>query len=219
MTVTGRLDQRLWWPHLARLPPIRNKDCWSSTMSEALAGQFLVAHKGLHDSNFFKTVVLMVEHGFSGAMGLVVNRPSSVTVAHVLAQHFNLPETDDLVYVGGPVQPAALFVLHNAPALDNEGTPVVPGLYIGSSAEVFERVVRSATEGMAGLDYRIFSGCAGWAPHQLEMEIDRGDWYVVPASAELILHDDPYDVWDLAMRKVHEANRILPSPMENPEWN
>ena len=86
-------------------------------MPKSLRGQYLISGKWLRDPNFYKTVVLMVEHNAQGAMGLVVNRPSSVTVAHALSEHFNLPETDDLVYVGGPVEPSALFVLHNCEEL------------------------------------------------------------------------------------------------------
>src|SRR3989304_1996646 len=126
--------------------------CWSEndqslairTMPNSLRGQFLIAGKRLRDPNFARTVVLIVEHGSEGAMGLVVNRPSSVTVAHALCEHFNIPETDDLVYVGGPVEPQNLFILHNAGHLDENENPVVPGLYVGSSPEVFETVVRSA---------------------------------------------------------------------------
>ena len=188
-------------------------------MSESLQGKFLIAGKALHDPNFFKTVVLIVEHGEDGAMGLVVNRPSSVTVAHALSEHFNLPETDDLVYVGGPVEPAALFVLHNAPQLDDKGTFVVPDVYVGSSAGVFERVVRAAVEGAADLHFRIFSGCAGWASDQLESEMARGDWFLHPASAEWIIHEDPYEVWDLLLQKSFEEKRILPHLTQNPEWN
>src|SRR4029079_3436482 len=117
-----------------------------------------------------------------GAMGLVVNRPSSVTVAHALSEHFKLPETDDLVYVGGPVEPSALFVLHNSEELSADETAVVPGVYVGSSAHVFQTVVRQAAEGDPDLRFRIFSGCAGWGPGQLDGEVARGDWYHQPAS-------------------------------------
>ena len=188
-------------------------------MSENLKGQILIAGKKLRDPNFFKTVVLMVEHSSEGAMGLVVNRPSSVTVAHALSEHFKLPETDDVVYVGGPVEPAALFVLHNAPELDEDAAPVLPGLFVGSSPDVFETVVRSVAEGNGHLKFRIFSGCAGWAPDQLETEMSRGDWYLYPANVDLILQDDPYDVWDQVLQKVYEINRILPHSTTDPEWN
>src|SRR5438132_1387425 len=111
-------------------------------MSDSLRGQFLVSARHLRDPNFHKTVVLLVEHADTGAMGLVVNRPSGVSVAQALSQHFELPETEDVVFVGGPVEDSALFMLHNAGDLDAAELPVIPGLYVGSSAEVFEDVVR-----------------------------------------------------------------------------
>ena len=188
-------------------------------MSQSLRGQYLIAGKWLRDPNFYRTVVLIVEHNSEGAMGLVVNRPSSVTVAHALSEHFNLPETDDLVYVGGPVEPSALFVLHNSEDLSPDEAAIVPGVYVGSSAHVFETVVRQAADGDPDLKFRIFSGCAGWGPGQLEGELARGDWYHQPASAQAVFFDDPYEVWDRAVRKVHKVERIVREVPVNPEWN
>lgn len=189
-------------------------------MSQCLCGQYLVAGRRLRDPNFYKTVVLIVEHGPEGAMGVVVNRPSSVTVAHALAEHFQLPETDDVVYVGGPVEPAALFVLHNAPELDTAERPVVPGLFVGSSAGVFESVVRSSADAdNSGVQFRIFSGCAGWGPGQLEGELARGDWHVVPATADSLFESDPYQMWDEQLHRFFERNRMLPHLVKDPEWN
>jgi putative transcriptional regulator len=188
-------------------------------MSDSLRGQCLVAGKRLRDRNFYKTVVLMVEHGEDGAMGLVVNRPSSVTVAHALSEHFKLPETDDLVYVGGPVEPSALFIVHNSIEFDQNEAPVIPGVYVGSSAEIFEQIVRSSAEGNPDLQFRIYSGCAGWGAGQLEGELARGDWHTLPAIDGSIFSDDPYLVWDEMMAKVHESSRILPQLSGNPEWN
>lgn len=188
-------------------------------MAGSLRGQFLIASNQLRDSNFYRTVVLMVEHGETGAMGLVVNRPSSVTIAHALSEHFNLPETDDVVFVGGPVEPAALFITHTAPELDSDEPAVVPGLFVGSSPGVFERVIRHAVGGHADCRFRIFSGCAGWGADQLEGEISRGDWWQMPGDMNLVLDEDPYDLWDLAARKVHQNNWIFNDPPENPEFN
>ena len=179
----------------------------------------MIANKHLKDTNFYKTVVLIVEHGDEGAMGVVVNRPSSVKVAHALAEHFDLPDDENVVYLGGPVEPGALFILHNATDLDEQEGPVVPGLYIASSAEVFENVVRAVAGGEVGLNYRVFCGCAGWAPGQLESELARGDWYLHPADPCSLFHVDPYELWDLEVSHVNEANRILPHTPSNPEWN
>jgi putative transcriptional regulator len=188
-------------------------------MSDSLRGDFLIACKGLRDPNFFKTVVLMVEDGPQGSMGLIVNRPSSFLVAHALSEHFKIPETKDLVYVGGPVEPTALFILHTFPDLEDESSKVIPGIFVGSSADSFATIVNNAVEGGNDSQFRIFSGCAGWAPGQLDSEIKRGDWCRQPATTELILHEDPYAVWDVLLEQVHEDNRTIPMTACNPEWN
>lgn len=176
----------------------------------------------MRDPNFFKTAVLMIEHGSDGAMGLVVNRPSSITVANALAGQIDLPQVEDLVYVGGPVEPAALIILHgesDAAAEDPDAPAVVPGLYVAGSADVFERIVSSLAEDEAQMRFRVFSGCAGWGPGQLEGELARGDWFVLPASADFVFHDDPYTVWDTLLTEVYRSKRLLEIPCEHPEWN
>src|ERR1700682_5169784 len=110
----------------------------STPMPEFLRGHFLASARNLRDPNFFKTVVLRIEHDENGSMGLVVNRPSGVTVASALSGHFDLPETDDVVFVGGPVEESSLFILHNADDLDTVEVPLIPGLFVGSNADIFE---------------------------------------------------------------------------------
>lgn len=188
-------------------------------MSQSLRGQFLVAARQLNDPNFFKTVVLMIEHGSDGAMGLVVNRPSTISVSNALCHHFDIADDGEMVYVGGPVDPAALFVLHNAEELECCEKAVVPGVFAGSSSEVFEEVVQGIQDQRPGLEFRVFCGCAGWGPGQLEGEIARGDWLTVPASADATFNADPYEVWDLCLANIFRANRILPHTVQNPEWN
>lgn len=188
-------------------------------MPESLRGHFLISAKHLRDPNFFKSVVLMVEHNDTGSMGLVVNRPSGVTVSHALAQHFSLPETEDLVYIGGPVEENALFILHNALDLDHDESPVIPGVYVGSSAEVFADVVRRAAEGEGDVQFRVYSGCAGWSPGQLEAEMDRGDWFVLPATEEVLFHEDPYAVWDETLFEFRKTHPLAPGAEGDPEMN
>lgn len=188
-------------------------------MPESLRGHFLISARQLRDPNFFKSVVLLVDHGETGAMGLVVNRPSDVLVAEALEQHFELPETEDLVYVGGPVEENALFMLHNSEDVDHSETPVIPGLFVGSSEEAFADVVRRSAEGDSDLKFRIYSGCSGWAPGQLEGELERGDWLISPACREFIFHTEPYEVWSLALRDFRKLHPLVPGAGENPELN
>lgn len=187
-------------------------------MPESLRGHFLIASCRLRDPNFFKTVVLIVEHNDECAMGLIVNRPSSVTVSNAMSGHCDLPETGEMVYCGGPVEAGTYFVLHNTQELDEAEGPVCGGLFVGNSPAVFDEIVRQASTSNA-MQFRVYSGCAGWGPDQLEGELERGDWFTVPASEEMVFHDDAYVVWDLLMRQVYEANRLVPQSSQNPELN
>jgi putative transcriptional regulator len=189
------------------------------TPNDSITGQFLIAGKQLRDPNFYRSVVLMVEHGESGSMGLIVNRPSDVSITQALSEHFDLPESDQVVYVGGPVEPAALFVLHSAGEFEDGGADVVPGIFVGSSPDVFERVIDQVTGGDSDLEFRVYAGCAGWAPGQLEEELGRGDWHLLPAEAAQILPADPYTLWDALVERIHETNRTIPPTPGNPEWN
>ena len=188
-------------------------------MPDTLRGRFLISAKHLRDPNFFKTVVFLLEHNQHGAMGLVVNRPSSVTVSQVLSEHFELPETGEVVFMGGPVEPGNLFILHNAEELDYSEEPPLDGVFVGCTKEVFQSVVEAVAEGDEAARFRVFSGCAGWSSKQLEGEINRGDWFIQDARPEYVFQKDPYELWDALTRNYQMAHRILPQRTEHPEWN
>ncbi|WP_437186817.1 YqgE/AlgH family protein [Planctomicrobium sp. SH668] len=188
-------------------------------MSTSLRGHVLVAGSHLRDCNFFKSTVLIVEDGLDGAMGLVLNRPTAVTVGNVLNGHLDLLENHSPVYTGGPVEPAALFIVHNSKELDPCELAVVPGVYMGSSAEVFESIVCHCGTGVSQFQYRVYCGCAGWGPGQLQDELDRGDWIVVPAHSDHVFSSDPYSLWDELYHQSLQSRRILPVACDHPEWN
>ena len=108
----------------------------------SLRGQCLIAAKTLRDGNFYKTVVLMLEHTGQGATGLVLNRPSSVRVAHALSGHFALPDTEEVVFIGGPVEPNALLILHDAESLGGADSSPAPGVPDRSATAVYVRARR-----------------------------------------------------------------------------
>lgn len=199
-------------------------------MAETFRGQMLIAARNLRDPNFFKTVVLIVEHNAEGAMGVVVNRPSGVTVAHALKKHFELPETGEMVHIGGPVERNALFILHNAEDLESPTTsdyvsdnappqPIIDGLFVGSSPDTFEHVIERAAANDPDLKYRVYFGCAGWGPDQLEGEIGRNDWLILPARAEYVFHPEPYDLWERAVAEHRQTSPVVPGAPANPELN
>ena len=182
----------------------------------SIKGRLLVAGPKLRERNFFKTVVLLLEHSEEGAMGLVLNRPSSLTVANALSGHLELCGCSEPLYSGGPVEPGDLFLLHSDRSLQRESHEVSEGLFATTSAEAFEKVLAKG-EGDAHL--RTLSGYAGWAGGQLESELAGGDWLVCDAEPMSVFETDPYELWDELKTRVVREHHLVPDEGGNPDWN
>lgn len=188
-------------------------------MSNSLRGQCLVAAKSLRDPHFYKTVVLMLEHGSQGATGLVLNRPSSVRVCHALSGHFNIAESDEPVFIGGPVEPTALVMLHDSEEVGSSESSPAAGVFVGGSAESFERVLMPDDDEDSSIRYRVFSGYSGWSVEQLESEIERGDWLLHTGSHSLVFETDPYEVYEVALEQVFKADSLMPYRVKDASLN
>ena len=161
-------------------------------------GKFLVASRRLRDPNFSETVVLLIEYGQDGAMGLVINRPSKVKLSTVFPDVKELKQRKDTIYVGGPVAVNQMLMLirsNQAPAASN---PVIENVYISSSWKVLEGLIKKAN---AEQRFRLFAGYAGWAPNQLDFERTRGDWHVLKADADSVFAHDPTALWQELIRR------------------
>ena len=188
-------------------------------MSESLQGKFLIASPNLRDPGFFRTVVLMLEHDAQNAMGLIINRPSSITIEAAMAELKQPSPTTDPIYTGGPVDTSALFILHSAGGELHQDSEVAAGIYLTGSNESFEALLNNPTSTEQPCLFRIYCGYAGWGPGQLESEIGRGDWRILPADSELVFGHDAYEVWEVCTQQIKMQNRLLPHDAKNPEWN
>lgn len=185
----------------------------------SLQGCFLVAGRHLRDPNFFRTVVLILSHSEEGAMALVINRPSAMTIGKALSQNGPVNDADAPVFVGGPVEPTALFIVHNCTKLAGDDREIAPGVFLAGSDLSFEAVVRSPAKEPVQQSFRLLSGYAGWSNGQLESELARGDWHILKADAGLVFEDDPYGVWEVCMRRIQRRTRPANSVVKNPELN
>lgn len=191
-----------------------------SDIGQFLQGHFLVAAHHLKDPNFFRTVVLLLEHNDDGAMGLVINRPSAMTIRKALTQSGDVNDADAPMFIGGPVETTSLFILHNCTSLASQDREVAPGVFLSGSETSFDTVVRTPPEvSKQPPRFRLLSGYAGWGPDQLESELARGDWYTLPADGALVLEDDPYGIWEICIRRIQRTMRIIRQEVRNPEWN
>lgn len=153
------------------------------------AGRFLVAGEHLRDPNFAKTVVLLLNYGDRGARGIIINRRTDVKLATVFPRISGLHQRPDTVYIGGPVARNQLLILLRADEPPRRADHVVHDIYVSTSRQVLVDVLNRA--GAA----HVYAGYAGWAPGQLDHEVSRGDWHVLPADAETVFSETPGEVW------------------------
>ncbi len=155
-------------------------------------GVFLVASRDLTDPNFRRSVVLLVAHGEDGAMGVVVNRPTPLTLRQVLPDIGELAERSDQLYIGGPVATSQITLLMRATAPPDNAEHVFRDVYFTGSLKTLMRHIRD--ENVAET-MQAYAGYAGWAPGQLEGEVKRGDWGLAEADVELLFSSSPETIW------------------------
>ena len=166
-----------------------------------LTGQLLVAAEEMSDPRFVRTVILMIRHDATGAMGLVVNRPIGDVPIARLIEGVGLDGAwvrgDIRLHYGGPVERRQVLTLHTTDYAI-EGTLRVAG---DTAVTGNPEILRAMGRGKGPKRHLVVLGYAGWAPGQLEGEMKAGGWFAVPADAA-ILFDDKYDTkWDRAMAR------------------
>jgi len=151
-----------------------------------LAQHFLIAMPNMVDPHFARTLTFVCEHNDQGALGVVVNRPTEMTLHSLLEQISISIDSDSLklipVHFGGPVQIDRGFVLH-APLGEWQSTLAVNSeIGLTTSKDILQAVARG--EGPPHI--LVTLGYAGWAPGQLEHELAQNAWLTVQASREVI---------------------------------
>ena len=179
---------------------------------ESLRGHLLVAAPGLVDPNFHRTVVLLGEHSDDGALGVVLNRESDVSVADAVPELDELLAADGVVHVGGPVQPQALVVLAEFSEPERASALVLDAIgFLPSEVDPDELGVLGRA--------RVFAGYAGWGPGQLENELAEESWIVEPALAEDVFTAEPGGLWNAVLRRKGGAFAVLASIPPDPTLN
>jgi putative transcriptional regulator len=174
---------------------------------ESLAGQLLISSPLLVDPNFRRTVVLMTHHDEEGAVGLVLSRPSELRIAEAIPDLGDLPYADEVVYIGGPVQPEAVVVLIELEEPRDDTEPIVGSVvYMPPDVDVDELAASRA---------RVFAGYSGWGPGQLEAELAEPAWIVAPAEPADVFAQDPDELWRTVLhRKGGKFSLIATMPFD-----
>jgi len=181
---------------LAPVPPgVTTTDTLAVRASSDVAlapGTFLVATRKLMDPNFARTVVLLIDYDTDGAMGVVINRETELTLSDALPE-LEPPEANDgTVFLGGPVSPQGLVLIVRSAENPGHSVRVIDEVWVSHSRDLLESLVADE-EGK--LEFRVYAGYSGWAPRQLDAEVARGDWHILPADANTVFSDRPARVW------------------------
>ena len=167
-------------------------------------GVLLVASPSLNDPNFHQTVLLIIEHGRGGTVGLILNRPTNVLLSEALPDYTVLKRTNYRLFAGGPVEQTRLVLLFRLTQLLPDTRQIVAGVYVGTP-RVLERIV---TQPRPTETFRAFAGFAGWAPGQLEHEMLEGAWGVLPSDALSIFDKDPATLWPDSISRLQAPKTI-----------
>jgi putative transcriptional regulator len=173
---------------------------------DSLRGHLVIAAPSLFDY-FRRTVVLVLEHTPEGAMGVVLGRETETLVADAVPPLAELADDDDVVYLGGPVAPESVVAVGDFEDPEEAGNRIVGSLGTldpdGDNGSL-RRV-------------RVFAGYAGWAPGQLDAELDGDAWIVQPADP-----DDPFlpgDIWSEALARKGGRYRLMATMPSDPSLN
>ena len=174
-------------------------------MSDSARGKLLVATPVVGDF-FHRTVVLVIEHGEDGAVGVVLNRPSEVLVADAVPALAASAGDEDVVHVGGPVATETVL------ALGDFSNPAEAGTHVTGTLGLVDPDDSAELRRL-----RVYAGHAGWGPGQLDGELEAGAWIVADVDA-----GDPFceeDVWPVVLRRQGGAYTLLSTMPEDPSLN
>jgi putative transcriptional regulator len=174
-------------------------------------GDILISEPFLHDPNFERSVILICEHNESGTFGLIVNKPTTLTLGDVLESKLN-PE--ERLYLGGPVEQNSLHILHDYKDLDG-AIQIGDNIYWGGDFEHFcaLHMIRNSEK------CRFIAGYSGWGFEQLLDEFKADTWWVYRGRPEVIFEYEPQQIWRKLVSAMGGKFRVFSNYPVNPRLN
>ena len=166
--------------------------------------QLLIAARTLQDPIFGRSVILLLEHTPQGAIGLMVNRPTEISLHEALPAMRPWAERSDRLFLGGPVETHLMAFLIRSEIQPPDSKHVFANVYASGDPEALVGVL----EGSIHQDhFRAYLGYAGWGPGQLDAEMARGDWHRSPAHPDSVFSPPREELWDHLVFE-HEGTQV-----------
>ncbi|MGA0315699.1 MAG: YqgE/AlgH family protein [Alphaproteobacteria bacterium] len=171
-----------------------NKD-----QTEYLTGQLLVAMPHMEDQRFARSVVYICAHTDDGAMGLILNKLAEAINFSDLLEQLNLPvatvSDKTRVHFGGPVETGRGFVLHSDDFTQEASLLIENGVALTATVDILSAI----SEGNGPRNYLLALGYEGWAPGQLDSEIQANGWLIAPADTDILFGSKIENKWNTAL--------------------
>ena len=188
----------VWWIWRLLIPLLVPALTAQSVRTEEIAqGKFLVANRKLADPNFAGSVVLIVHYDSKGAMGLIVNKKTKITLARIFEDVKEATGQSDPLFFGGPVESRGVLALVRSETKPRAATHVFQDVYLITSKTALDKTVAEHPDPKR---FRAFMGYSGWGAGQLEAEMATGSWYVFPGAMTTVFDPAPTSVWERLIR-------------------
>ncbi len=159
-------------------------------------GRILIAVPFYNDPFFNRSVVLLTDYDEKDCVGLILNKKSPYTVKEILPEI----KKNQLLYFGGPVIDPKIFAIHNY-EYSKRYSKLLPGIYVGFDQGLIDLIENNESEDFL---YKLFVGYSGWAPGQLQSELDLNMWIIGNATPDLIFKTEPEKIWESAVSNLGE---------------
>jgi putative transcriptional regulator len=188
---------------------------FSFGIEDVKVGSLLLSEPFMHDCDFTRTVILIIEHDESiGTCGLILNKPTSIEIKEMF---LNFPESDHRIFVGGPVSQGTLHVITQGLGELSDSIHLGHGFYYGGAYDELSELV---TERIAiPTNSRFFLGYTGWHYHQLKKELEDKTWMVANPDKSDILLASPTTMWQDVVLTLDDSFSIYANAPLDPSLN
>lgn len=177
-------------------------------------GKILISEPFLFDYFFKRSVVLLAEHNKDGTFGVIVNKPVRAKFNEVVK---DFPKFDAPVFLGGPVQSDSLFFIHTMGEQIDGSLEIIKGVYWGGDIELVKELIK--INYIKPEEIRFYVGYSGWAPKQLDGELERNSWVVTNLDAKQLMGIQPSQMWSRVLRKLGGDYSYWPNYPDDPTLN
>lgn len=166
--------------------------------SNLTKGTFLIASPEIDSGIYFRSVILICEHGNTGSFGIMINKTLDVEIPEEVINFKEITNPNVQIRAGGALQPNQMMLLHSSDQIPNQTLKICDGVFLGGDLQFLQESIMDSN----GPNVRLCFGYSGWGAGQLEKEFLSGLWFLQPGSAKHVFETFPDKMWQTILREM-----------------